>query len=131
LAIDAADDSPPTHVLGDAVLLRRALENLLENAHTYTVEAAAPLTVRLRQDGDDAIVAIIDRGICISEVDLRDVFRPFFRADRSRARRTGGLGLGLALTKRIVEAHRGTVTIASELGRGTTATIRLPMVDSE
>ena len=63
----------------------------------------------------------------IAPSDLARVFTPFFRADRSRARQTGGLGLGLLLARRIVEAHRGTLEIESNPGEGTVARIRVPL----
>jgi signal transduction histidine kinase len=69
---------------------------------------------------------VSDRGVGIGPDDLRRVCEPFYRADRSRTRATGGLGLGLALAKRIVEAHGGLLEIESELGHGTTARVWLP-----
>jgi signal transduction histidine kinase len=70
--------------------------------------------------------AVKDRGIGISAEDLPRVFTPFFRGDRSRSRETGGVGLGLTLAKRIVEAHQGTIEVASEVGNGTTVRVRVP-----
>lgn len=110
----------------DRMLLRRVVDNLLENAHKYTPQKDAPITLQARVDGSHVIIEIADCGIGISSEDLPLVFRPFFRADRSRTRATGGLGLGLALSKRIVEAHGGTIAIASVPDAGTTATVRLP-----
>ena len=118
-----ADASLPT-LDGDAVLLRRVLDNLLENAARYS-DAVHP--VRLEAHGGDAVTfVVVDRGIGIAAEDLPQVFRPFFRADKSRSRATGGLGLGLALVKRIVEAHAGTIELDSAPGRGTSARVRLP-----
>ena len=110
---------------GDAVLLRRVVDNLLENAHRYS-DRADPITLRARA-GDGLEIEVIDRGIGIAAEDLPRVFRPFFRADRSRARATGGLGLGLALAKRIVEAHGGTIALESAPNEGTRARVRLPL----
>jgi two-component system OmpR family sensor kinase len=120
-----SDASLPS-VTGDAVLLRRALDNLLENARAYSDEDAA-IELRAEQQGEQLAIAVIDRGIGIAASDLPNVATPFFRTDPSRARRTGGLGLGLSLARRIVEAHRGTLHIESELGRGTTIRILLPV----
>jgi signal transduction histidine kinase len=71
---------------------------------------------------------VSDDGQGIGPQDLPHVFEPFFRADRSRTRGTGGVGLGLALSKRVVEAHGGTIAIASELQRGTTVTFTVPLL---
>jgi signal transduction histidine kinase len=69
---------------------------------------------------------VIDRGVGIEPADLPEIFTPFFRADRSRTRETGGFGLGLALTRRIVEAHGGTISAQSQPGIGTTFEVFLP-----
>jgi signal transduction histidine kinase len=72
-------------------------------------------------------MAVRDSGQGISTEDLPHLFTPFFRADKSRARATGGLGLGLLLARRIVEAHQGTIRVESELGEGTTVFVSLPL----
>jgi len=71
-------------------------------------------------------IEVVDRGEGIAAEDLDRIFTPFFRADRSRTRATGGVGLGLALSKRIVEAHGGTLVASSAPGAGTTMTVALP-----
>lgn len=112
---------------GDPVLLRRVIDNLLENAHKYTERPEAPVSLRARKaPGGGVEIEVTDQGIGISAEDLPRVFRPFFRADRSRTRATGGLGLGLALSRRIVEAHGGAIALRSELDRGTSALVSLP-----
>ena len=111
---------------GDRVLLRRAIDNLLENAHKYSPRADAEVELRAALDGQGVLIEVIDRGVGISAEDLPRVFRPFFRADKSRTRATGGLGLGLALARRIVEAHGGAIAIESVPGEGTRASVRLP-----
>ena len=72
------------------------------------------------------VIEVEDHGAGIPEEDLPHLFRPFFRGDRSRTRTTGGVGLGLLLARRIVEAHGGRLEIASRVGAGTTARITLP-----
>lgn len=111
---------------GDAVLLRRVVDNLLDNAHKYSPRAEAPIELTARGDAMEARIEVRDHGIGISAEDLPRVFRPFFRADRSRARKTGGLGLGLALARRIVEAHHGTIELDSDED-GTRARVHLPV----
>lgn len=124
LHVDVAGALPA--IDGDPVLLRRVVDNLLENAHKYTESASAPIDLRARA-GDEVTIDVVDRGIGIAPDDLARVFRPFFRADKSRTRATGGLGLGLALAKRIVDAHGGRIAIESAVDEGTRATVTLPV----
>jgi signal transduction histidine kinase len=105
-------------------------DNLLDNAHKYTEAKETPITVRAKVEPHAIVVEVVDRGIGIAEEDQARLFEPFFRTDRSRTRATGGLGLGLTLARRVVEQHGGTLTIASELGHGTCATVRLPVASS-
>ncbi|MCA1826481.1 MAG: HAMP domain-containing protein [Myxococcales bacterium] len=107
----------------DRMLLRRALDNLLDNAAKYSDGAIA---LNARAEGGSLTLEVRDAGAGISPADQKRLFSPFFRADRSRARKTGGLGLGLLLARRIVEAHHGTLEIASAPGEGTIAKIRVP-----
>jgi signal transduction histidine kinase len=112
------------------VLLRRVVDNLLDNAHEYSPRVEDGVELRVGRDDREIRIEVQDQGIGIAEGDLPHVFRPFFRADRSRARATGGLGLGLALARRIVDAHRGTIALASRAGEGTRAEVRLPIDDT-
>ena len=116
-------------VSGDPVMLRRVIDNLLDNAHKYSSDESSPVTVRSCVADGAFVIEVADAGIGISREDLPRVFEPFFRADRSRTRASGGVGLGLALAKRIVGAHGGHLTVQSELGRGTTVRIELPRAD--
>lgn len=111
----------------DPVLLRRALDNLLDNAGKYS-EPRTPVRLRARVGATGKLaLEVADDGIGIEPEDLPRVGTPFFRTDRSRARRTGGVGMGLALARRIVDAHGGTLTLESTPGQGTTARIVLPV----
>ena len=109
----------------DAPLLRRVIDNLLDNARKYS-EPGTRITVSLHASDDEAVVEVADHGIGIDAADLPHLFTPFFRGDRSRARRTGGVGLGLALARRIVEGHEGRLHVSSQPGLGTTVTMSLP-----
>lgn len=119
------DARGPLPVEGDAALLRRVLDNLLDNARKYS-PPEAPIRVSARDDGDAVRVSVTDAGAGISPEDLARLFTPFFRADRSRNRATGGVGLGLSLSRRIAEAHRGDLAVESAPGRGSTFTLSLP-----
>jgi two-component system OmpR family sensor kinase len=111
-------------VEADPVLLRRAIDNVLDNARKYSPPGSSiVLSVDARPEATK--VAILDHGIGIDPADLDKVFTPFFRTDRSRARETGGVGLGLALARRVVEAHGGRIGLSSSVGVGTTVTIEL------
>ena len=111
----------------DPLLLRRALDNLLDNAAKNS-DAVAPVRLAVRADGGRVTFAIVDRGIGMSSDELERAFTPFWRADGSRTRRTGGVGLGLALARRIARAHGGDVTLRSAPGKGTTAELALQQI---
>ncbi|HEY0991444.1 MAG TPA: HAMP domain-containing sensor histidine kinase [Kofleriaceae bacterium] len=110
----------------DPLLLRRALDNLLDNAAKYS-DAATPVTLAVLPNGKTVAFEIVDHGIGMSAAELDCAFTPFWRADDSRTRKTGGVGLGLALARRIARAHGGDVTLLSQPGRGTTARLEVPL----
>jgi two-component system OmpR family sensor kinase len=120
------DLGAPLTVDADSGLIRRVIENLLENAHKYSA-AEVPIRLTLVSNGQNAVFSVVDRGQGIPADDLPYVFEPFFRADRSRTRGTGGVGLGLALAKRIVEAHGGKIEIESRLDHGTRVSFSVPL----
>ncbi len=113
---------PEVWVSGDRDDLRRAIWNLVDNALKYTRAGCVELALAGR-DGI-AELTVRDTGIGIAEPDQRHVFDRFWRAPGVRG--TSGSGLGLAITKWVAQAHRGTVSLESTLGRGTTFTLRLP-----
>jgi two-component system, sensor histidine kinase and response regulator len=121
-----ADVLPP--VLGDEGSLTEALVNLLGNAVKYT-HAGGSVTLTAAAAGGQVVLAVADTGIGIPPEDLTMVFDAFYRA-KSGAAAASGAGLGLALTRRIVEAHGGTLSVESEVGKGTTFSIRLPVHDA-
>ena len=110
-------------VEGDPALLLRLYENLLENACKYS---SSTIRVSIEQQDRTLVVRVEDDGIGIDRADLERVFEPFFRSDRSRGRASGGTGIGLALCRRIVEVHDGSIVAESEPGVGTVVTVRLP-----
>ena len=113
-------------VQGEPGLLARVLDNLLDNAARYS-EPGSSIEVGLRPAEGGLELTVRDHGIGISPEDQARIFTPFFRADPSRARHTGGVGLGLALSKQIVQAHGGRIVLESELGAGTTVRVWLPV----
>ncbi len=113
----------------DPSLLRRVLDNLLDNAKKFSEEPVR-LSGRGSEDGQNLLIEVEDRGIGISAEDQVRIFEPFFRSDPSRTRATGGVGLGLAVVKRIVEAHSGSIEVQSELGQGTHFVVTLPLAQA-
>ncbi len=109
----------------DPLLLRRALDNLLDNAAKYS-ESSAPVRLVVTPVGASVAFEVVDRGIGMTPDELARAFTPFWRADMSRTRKTGGVGLGLALARRIARAHGGDVTLSSAPGTGTTARLVVP-----
>jgi len=122
LAISAGDD---VAVTADRTRLEQVAANLIDNAVKYT-PAGGRVDVDVERAGGHAILRVRDTGQGIPPDELSRIFDRLFRGDRSRAER--GLGLGLSLVKAIVEAHGGTVQVASESGRGSTFTVRLPLL---
>ena len=115
-------------VRGDETRLLQALWNLLNNAVKFT-PAGGRITIRLSCEEDHAVIRVVDTGIGIAPDLLAAIFDPFRQAEGVSARVYGGLGLGLALVRHIVELHGGTVEAASEgAARGATFTVRLPVV---
>ncbi|UPT63030.1 MAG: HAMP domain-containing histidine kinase [Hyphomonadaceae bacterium JAD_PAG50586_4] len=103
---------PAVTIVGDPMLLTRLFNNLVSNALTYGGVAE----VTLRIDGDQAIVEIADDGPGLEEADLKRVFEPFYRAERSRNKATGGIGLGLSIVRSLVRAHGGSVELENRTG---------------
>lgn len=106
--------------------LTRMTLNLIENAITYTPEGGQIRITLSAVDSDNICLEIADTGIGIEDKDLAHIFDRFYRADKARSTRTGGSGLGLAIVRRIVERHRGAITVKSKVNVGTTVSVVLP-----
>jgi heavy metal sensor kinase len=122
VALRAADASSLA-IDGDRNRLRQVLANLVDNAVKYT-PSGGEILLEARRDGAEAVLTVADTGIGIPPGDLPRIWDRLFRGDRSRSEH--GLGLGLSLVRAIVEAHGGRAEVASEAGRGTRFTLRLP-----
>ncbi len=119
-------DSAPVVVSGDSEALRRLLFILIDNAIKYTPEGGRA-QVRLEVLDGQAAIKVTDSGIGISKSDLPHIFDRFWRADKVRSRGMGGAGLGLSIARWIVEQHRGSIEVQSQLRKGTTITVKIPI----
>ena len=104
--------------------------NLMENGIKYN-HAGGRLTVHLRREEDNAVLEVSDTGMGIPEEAIDHIFERFYRVDKARSRQTGGSGLGLAIVRSIVQRNRGTITVTSTLGKGTTFVVSFPAFDAE
>lgn len=120
-----AEDAAPVEVSVDPDRISQAVINLLANALKFT-PAGGSVEVTAAAAGGGAAISVHDTGIGIPAGDLAHVFERFYRADASRGRAGGGAGIGLTITRALVEAHGGTVSAESEPGKGSTFTISLP-----
>jgi signal transduction histidine kinase len=117
--------SEPVPVFGDYRRLEQALVNLLSNAGKHSPEGA-PITVTVDSTDDKVSWSVADEGHGISPADQARLFERFFVAERDRREATAGVGLGLSITRLIVEAHGGRIDVRSQVGRGSTFTIVVP-----
>lgn len=114
-------------IVADGDRIAQVVRNLLSNAMRYTPEGGT-VTVTLKRCGNAVVCTVEDTGPGLSEEDAKHVFQRFWRADHSRARYSGGSGLGLSISKRLVEAHGGTLWVDSVPKKGSTFGFRLPFI---
>jgi signal transduction histidine kinase len=126
--LDLAESDPV--VDADPLRIEQVLDNLLENASRYS-DPGSPIEVGLTADDDDALVKVTNRGDGIPAEELEQIFEPFYRGRSSRDRRVRGAGLGLAISRGIVEAHAGRIWAESADGETTTFTLTLPLADDQ
>ncbi|MBF4561441.1 sensor histidine kinase [Microbacterium sp. VKM Ac-2870] len=123
LRVHISDELP---VSGDGFGMRQVVDNLISNAIKYTPRGGF-VDVDAARDGDRAVLRVTDSGIGIAPGDVDKVFVPYFRARSATASGIAGTGLGMSIARKIVEANNGTIALESELGTGTTVTLRLPL----
>jgi len=110
----------------DVLRFEQVMLNLLENAVAYS-SAPRKIVITATIDGDCAEIRVADNGIGIPPGDLPRIFERFYRVEKARSRASGGTGLGLAIVQQIIQSHKGTVRAESEVGKGTTIIINLPL----
>jgi signal transduction histidine kinase len=114
-------------VLGDKIRLQQLFSNLIDNAIKFTPERGG-IWVTLERDNGVVQVSIKDNGIGIPKEEQEKIFKRFYRVDKSRSKETGGVGLGLSIVERIVQAHQGKIEVNSQLNQGSTFTVYLPIL---
>lgn len=118
-------DSTVQDIVGDSDKLSQVLVNLISNSIKYS-ETGGTIFLSSYEKDDDIIIRVKDEGVGIPKEDLPFIFERFYRVDQSRDKETGGAGIGLTITKEIVEAHGGKIAIESFLGQGTEVVVTLP-----
>jgi two-component system, OmpR family, phosphate regulon sensor histidine kinase PhoR len=111
---------------GDCQLLEQALINLIDNAIKYS-EQGEKIEIIAGKENDFAVIKVKDHGTGIAPIHLTRLFERFYRVDKARSRKLGGTGLGLAIVKHITQLHNGSISVESELKKGSTFTLRLPI----
>ncbi len=127
LTLTYPDHVPEVFVRGNLDQLERVLLNLLTNAIKFT-PGEGTVTLSVEQQQQNVVISVSDTGIGIHPEDLAHIFERFYRAQTSYDNAIAGTGLGLALSKALVEAHGGVISVVSEVGRGSTFVVRLPVV---
>ncbi len=118
-------EGSPQTLSADRDKIHQVMVNLLSNALKYT-QPGDTVTVSLNGNADTVVIRVCDTGAGIADEDLPYIFERFYRADKSRSRKSGGAGIGLTIVKSIIMAHGGSISVSSKLGTGTEFTITLP-----
>lgn len=124
------EGEPPFHLLADSDLIFQAILNLLDNGVKYS-PPPAQITIHISRGTEHFYVRITDKGIGIPQEDVDRIFERFFAVNKSHSRSLGGSGLGLSIVERIIEKHQGKIEVSSELGKGTSFLITLPIHDDD
>ena len=124
IALRIEPPAEPVQPLGDEESLEHILDNLIDNAVKYT-DAGGQVTIRWRREGEGCLLEVQDSGIGIPQQHLDRIFERFYRVDRARSREVGGTGLGLSIVKHLVQNQGGEIRVASQMGKGTTFSVRL------
>jgi len=118
------EDEKEFTILGNEHLLKTAIVNLMDNACKFSSDKSVEIVLSVKNQY--IITEFVDKGIGISQADLKNIFHPFYRAEN--AKNISGNGLGLALTDKIISLHRGTISIDSQVNKGTIVTISIPFI---
>jgi two-component system phosphate regulon sensor histidine kinase PhoR len=124
LEVQATPDLPA--IPGDLGLLQGVLQELLDNAIRYSSPGGL-ITIRTFQRNGTVVISVSDTGIGIPKADQERIFERFYRSDPARSRDSGGTGLGLSIAKHLIERHGGRIQVESEVGKGSTFSIALPI----
>lgn len=123
-------DAEPVRLIGDEDRLIQLLVNLVDNAFQHT-PAGRAITLACARRTSNAVVSVADEGVGIEERHLPHIFERFYRTDASRTRSDGGAGLGLTISKMIVDSHGGDIDVSSRPGMGTSITVSLPLAQTD
>jgi len=121
---DIAEDLPEMSFDGEAIA--SVLVNLLSNAMKFS-PSEKEVEVKLFRDNGNAVLQVADKGTGISQKEIPKIFERFYQSENRVASEARGSGLGLTLVKHIIEAHRGTIEVESEIGKGSVFTVRIPL----
>ncbi|MBG9656589.1 two-component system histidine kinase PnpS [Cytobacillus firmus] len=127
IVLEYKREDKPVYIEGDVHRLKQVFINIISNAISYTPNQGV-VHISLAKTGSTVLTEIRDTGIGIEAREIPRIFERFYRVDKARSRNSGGTGLGLAIVKHLVEAHKGTISVKSEVGKGTSFIIELPKI---